>query len=291
MLKYFWIPLLFIALISCSDYGVDPVPHEVPTDESPAWSPDGKWIAYWHHDPTMTDTMYPTGLYLTDTTGKERTLVREGYAFNPDWNSLNGLLVFNADYLFTITMNGEDLQRITTFRGCHFPRWSPTDNLISFGKSGTQDSVGIWFLNNSNNEFVRWGFGSSPADWSPTGEHFVYQGPPSSDGGGNQIWISDTAGLNQLQLTTNSFATNRYPAWSPDGENIAWSVTGKGIDHPDIWMMNADGTAQQRITDGAYPSWSPDSKKLVFMKPVADQSKGVLWFINLETMQITQLTD
>jgi len=31
-----------------------------------------------------------------------------------------------------------------------------------------------------------------------------------------------------------------------------------------IWLMNSDGGAQTRLTDGAEPSWSPDGSKIVF---------------------------
>jgi TolB protein len=39
---------------------------------------------------------------------------------------------------------------------------------------------------------------------------------------------------------------------------------GKAIGQQDIWIVNADGTARRRVTDGngvnATPAWSPDGR-------------------------------
>jgi Tol biopolymer transport system component len=56
------------------------------------------------------------------------------------------------------------------------------------------------------------------------------------------------------------------PAWSPDGEKIAFSSSRAGKPH--IFVMNADGTGTTQLTNSAkadeQPSWSPDGKRIVF---------------------------
>jgi Tol biopolymer transport system component len=52
------------------------------------------------------------------------------------------------------------------------------------------------------------------------------------------------------------------PAWSPNGEEIAY-VTGFFGD-PSIWVMDADGAGHKQLVDGNWPSWSPDSVRLVY---------------------------
>jgi TolB protein len=55
----------------------------------------------------------------------------------------------------------------------------------------------------------------------------------------------DADGSNPRNLTSNS-AGGGTPAWSPDGTKIAF-VFLEGY-HGDIWVMNADGTNQTRLT-------------------------------------------
>ncbi len=61
-------------------------------------------------------------------------------------------------------------------------------------------------------------------------------------------------------------AMNVEPAVSPDGKRLAFSSDRSGV--PMIYVMNADGSNQKRVTfSGKYnstPAWSPDGTKLVF---------------------------
>jgi Tol biopolymer transport system component len=56
------------------------------------------------------------------------------------------------------------------------------------------------------------------------------------------------------------------PAWSPDGEKIAFESNRDG--NSDIYVMNVDGSNIRRLTtDPAIdcrPAWSPDGTKIAF---------------------------
>jgi TolB protein len=57
--------------------------------------------------------------------------------------------------------------------------------------------------------------------------------------------------------------------WSPDGKRIAYQAgTPPRVDHPEIWVMNADGTDRVQLTRNRTrdenPDWSPDGKRIAF---------------------------
>jgi Tol biopolymer transport system component len=73
-------------------------------------------------------------------------------------------------------------------------------------------------------------------------------------------------GSGQTRITNNP-ANDFEPAWSPDGSKIAFWRDNGGSYGYDIYVMNADGSSQTRLTTGGNnyePSWSTDGKKIVF---------------------------
>ncbi len=54
-------------------------------------------------------------------------------------------------------------------------------------------------------------------------------------------------------------AAGSDPAWSPDGQTIAFVRSG------DVHVMHADGTRQRRLAPGSALTWSPDGRKIAFV--------------------------
>jgi Tol biopolymer transport system component len=136
---------------------------------------------------------------------------------------------------------------------------------------------------------------------------------------GYQIYTinQDGSQLTQLtdEITDGSFVgLNFDPTWSPDGTKIAFSTARKTheldiISNPyapspsaDIYIMNADGTNQTRITTNMEPdrspSWSPDGKNIAFVafrKECNGQelkwgSYADIYIINVDDSQLTRVT-
>jgi Tol biopolymer transport system component len=86
----------------------------------------------------------------------------------------------------------------------------------------------------------------------------------------NYIYLLDVdasgAGANPARLTNDAEAEN-YPSWSPDGSRLVYQRDFNGSA---IYVINADGTGQQRLspTPGfdVTPSWSPDGTRIVYAR-------------------------
>jgi len=174
--------LIFSTLILFSCNTVEPpiLPEYDSIDESPAWSPDGKWIAYHHFNYNPEDNLYPTGLYIIDTSGNNRRLVMAGPAYNPDWSPDGKKIVFNSGDIFTITPDGDDLTRITDIGSAFFPSWSPDGKKIAFDTpyQDTKGAKAIWILDLENmalNDISIHGTGEwRDPSWSPDGKYFLF---------------------------------------------------------------------------------------------------------------------
>ncbi len=150
---------------------------------------------------------------------------------------------------------------------------------------------------------------------APPGNALAYfQGLPG--GGTTGLYVLDVPnGISARILAINSLQQRGFislPAWDAIGERLAVSVaTGYALD---IFVINRDGSGGQNLTNsGAYdfwPSWSPDGRYVLF---VSDRNQCPSWIpgepgacdalsdappiggspfiIDVETREITQLSD
>ncbi|MEE8331962.1 MAG: hypothetical protein V3R84_09335, partial [Acidimicrobiia bacterium] len=76
-----------------------------------------------------------------------------------------------------------------------------------------------------------------------------------------EISVLDPDGTNEVQVTDDSTA-DTDPAWSPDGRTIAFTSMRDGDNA--VYLMDAGGSNQRRLTAGADPAWSPDGTQIVY---------------------------
>ncbi len=89
------------------------------------------------------------------------------------------------------------------------------------------------------------------------------------------------------QLTRSSGSAERYPAWSPDGEHVAFFSDATG--EYELTLVPAEGGEPETLTSlGAgfryQPYWSPDSKKIAFI----DQAMRI-WVHDLDRKRTTEV--
>jgi eukaryotic-like serine/threonine-protein kinase len=93
---------------------------------------------------------------------------------------------------------------------------------------------------------------------SPDGTFFVYS---KIIDGNSDLFLQRVAGGQPFNLTAGSPANESQPAFSPDGQQIAFRSDREG---GGIFLMGATGESVKRLTDfGHNPAWSPDGREIV----------------------------
>lgn len=110
----------------------------------------------------------------------------------------------------------------------------------------------------------------------------------SSNRDGNwEIYVMKDDGSDPVNLTRNP-ANDSTPSWSPDHNKIVFLSDRDAAGKLDIYVMNADGSAQRRLTTLspgtlASPKWSPDGAKIAFA------NEGQLAVMNADGSNLTWL--
>lgn len=99
--------------------------------------------------------------------------------------------------------------------------------------------------------------------YSPDGKRIAF----SSDRSGSfEIWVSDSDGLHEQQLTSFRGSLTGTPHWSPDGRSIAFDSRPGG--HSAVFTIGSEGGELRQVTDGQFddivPNWSHDGKQIYF---------------------------
>ncbi len=225
---------------------------------SPAWSSDGKWLAY---------TSYARGnpdIYIKNLQEKRGTVIsKKGLNITPAWVpgkfELAATLSFSNDQeIYLLTGTGKIIKKLTNTRGIDVsPTWSPDGKKMAFvsKRSGTPQ---LYIKDIGSGQVDRLTFkgrNNSTPSWSPAGDRIAYTG---IENGQSNIFVIGVDGSGPLQLTRDK-GDNESPSWSPDGSLIAFASTREGPSR--IYVMTGLGTDQRRLItltgEQTNPKWSP----------------------------------
>jgi len=101
-------------------------------------------------------------------------------------------------------------------------------------------------------EFVLTQFGSGisydPA-LSPTNNQVAFA---TTEGLDDEVWVINVDGTGGIQLTNNTWESDKSPSWSPDGTKIVFESNRAG--NSQLWIMNADGSNPHLLLEA--DSWT-----------------------------------
>lgn len=113
------------------------------------------------------------------------------------------------------------------------------------------------------------------------------------------LYAMNVDGTAQTRLTISTDTGGWGPAWSPDGQKIAFTSAPPEAD-PEVggqlYLMNADGSQWVQLTHNQranyLPSWSPDGSQIVYISQVDGQvDTSDVYLINADGSNEVQLTD
>jgi Tol biopolymer transport system component len=209
--------------------------------QDPAWSPDGKRIAF--------NSITDGGIYT----------------MNADGTNLTRIVYKTVYDAYTDTW---------VMAGNAHPSWSPDGSMISYESYGDEDSgttvanANVYVVNSDGTGMRRLtddlSYEGQPS-WSPDGSRiaFVYV-KDEGDGYSNyHIYVMNADGSNWVQITDRNFTVNNQdPAWSPDGTKIIFA--GDGYEHQGVFSINLQDNSLTFLgAIGGSPKWSPDGTMII----------------------------
>jgi eukaryotic-like serine/threonine-protein kinase len=125
---------------------------------------------------------------------------------------------------------------------------------------------------------------------SPDGAWVVYGGLGPE---GRDIFLRSVGGQNPINLTADTPEDDDQPAFSPDGDRIAFRSERDG---GGIFVMARTGEGVRRLTRFGYrPTWSPDGRALAFatenveLNPQNAEASSELWVLDVASGALRQL--
>ena len=246
---------------------------------TPAFSPDGKWIAF----TCGTDNgSYVDLLSLKNGSSRHLHLVQGSgsVAWSADSQRIIFFPIHHGLQLAEIDINGGSPRDLEFARAAFQPAIAPRGNRLAYVKE--EGRLEIWRLD-TRTGLVRSVFAPASVeqmgpDISPDGKRVAFE---SERSGFHEVWVANLDGSEATQLSNfRQAGFTGTPRWSPDGRRIVFDsrVSGK----PALYLVDPATALPKQIptnnVSASVPSWSPDGKWIYFTSnPAESEGPGFLY--------------
>ena len=243
-------------------------------EHSPAWSPDGRRIAFVGPGGNNSLDLYVVN---ADGSGQRRLTRAASVEGSPAWSPNGQKLAFASaltsgpngnSEIYVVNADGSGQRRLTRSKVRDSdPVWSPNGRRIAF-----ESNWQLWVMKadgSGQRRLTRNGGRNFNPAWSPDGQRIAFErgrrprDPCSACPGarGYTVFVMNADGSGEQGLARSG----SQPTWSPDGRKIAFVSKRDRNWNSDIYVMNADGSGQRNLTRDAgrresQPVWSPALK-------------------------------
>ena len=189
----------------------------------------------------------------------------------------------------TVTPDGTELTRLTSFGDARAPAFSPDGERIAFARA---TSVNVMDADGSNiQQVLDWGAGVGRISWAPDGERLVAALETCENADCRFDLYTMQANGSALTDITPDLFDERDPAWSPDDSAIAYTTGRDGGN--EIRKVAPDGTNPAKLTGAPgvsdnWPSWSPDGTRIAFDS--GRDGRVGLWSMSADGSDLQRIT-
>ncbi len=246
------------------------------TKYSLSWRPDGSALAFGYHMPTAEGDIGPGAISIASTDGSTRSLgcsdARKVFKWLPDGN----IAVRDPDNLYIVSPDDCSTASSLDIRKMHKITYAPDGehmayifrDLVYDRENAEYVPDSTLFIANARggekNEIFDDAYRARHMEWSSGGSQLAFDVRSEADRSRRQIILYNAESGRRTYLIPPQMAGSQdelYPRWSPNGDNVAFTLHRGESSHAAVHVMGQTRTLAP--TDGPVWGWAQDRQVVV----------------------------